>query len=127
MSLGEEELANNRRGLQLFTTSKGTSSQVSSTFKSPVKTRPKLATEEDIHTEVSPSQLRLNRDTEIHNPISVFPTLSQPVMDTKLKNMLLSFQRSIHSDIEFTVHHFKAEKRDLGRDGREVRVKHKFD
>lgn len=93
VAAGEKEFANNRRGLQLFTNSKGTSSQVSSTSNSPDKTRPKLATEEDVHTEVSPSQLLLDRDTEIHNPISAFPTLNQSVMDSKLKEMLLSVQR----------------------------------
>lgn len=79
----------------------------------------------------SKSKLRLTQDTEqdtelshasqpplmcqpLNSSIAEYPTLNQPIMDTTLKDMLLTLQNSIHSEITKLVLNFSSEMSFLG-------------
>lgn len=51
----------------------------------------------------------LNDTRELQYPILEFPTKKQPLMDTILKDMLVSLRSTIHADIMSLTSHFKPE------------------
>lgn len=81
--------------------------------KSPAKSKPGLSQTGELDTEVSHTLLAGSK-ADTQNPIAAFSKSGQPMMDTTLKDMLLSLQSPIHSDIVSMVHHFKTEITDLG-------------
>lgn len=51
----------------------------------------------------------LDDTLELQDSIATFPTNKQPVIDTVLKNMLVSLRSTIHSDMLQLVQQFKTE------------------
>lgn len=50
----------------------------------------------------------------IDNSIAAYPTTNQPVLDTTLRDMLLTLQTSIHFNISKMMHHITSEMTCMG-------------
>lgn len=61
------------------------------------------------NTEVRGFYSSLDDTRELQDSITDFPTLNQPVMDTTLKDMLVSLRSSLHADIMSITQQFKSE------------------
>lgn len=75
---------------------------------SPAKVRMKLdsaAADTGVSPEISPAI----EHTELQSPIARFLTSNQPVLDTQLKEMLLSLHRSLHADFTNITYKFSKE------------------
>lgn len=75
-----------------------TGSGPSSSQSSPAKAWMRLDTE-DTASEVRPALVNLLRQAPAPSPIAAFPTANQLVIDTMLKEMLVSLHSSLHNDI----------------------------
>lgn len=58
--------------------------------------------------------LNLDDTRELIDPISTFPTTNQPIMYTTVKDMLVSFLYSLHSDVMTCIKCFKTDLGELG-------------
>lgn len=64
--------------------------------------------------EMQQCEVRSNADSqedtrELPDSIVAFPTLNQPVLDTTLKDMLISLRRTIHTDMMAFMRKFSSE------------------
>lgn len=79
-----------------------------SASSSPAKSKPKLD-----HTEEDDEAVSLHSsqdDTrELQDSITDFPTANTPIMDTTLKDMLISLRSTLHADIQSLTRQFKSE------------------
>lgn len=80
---------------------------------SPEKThmRPDEGLQDDEVSHAVTGTLSLN---SLHPSIASYPVSNQPVMDTLLKDMLLSLQSSLHADLAALTHKFSSEIHRLG-------------
>lgn len=80
-----------------------------SASSSPAKSRQRMSVEHADTEEVSGLNSSLDDTRELQDSITDFPTSNQPVMDTTLKDMLVSLRSTLHSDILAITHQFKSE------------------
>lgn len=85
------------------------SSATSTPSTSPAKSTLKLSQAEDLNNEVSLPLQPPSVSTALHSTIAILPTTNQPVLDTTLRDMLLTVQSSIHSEIANMIQHFNSE------------------
>lgn len=76
-----------------------TSSAASTPSSSPAKSKMKLTPEAEIQNEGNPLPRPPQEQISFSNSIATYPTSNQPVLDTTLRDMLMTLQSSIHSDI----------------------------
>lgn len=55
---------------------------------------------------------------EFRYPITAFPTTNRPILDTTMKDMLVSLRLSLHSDMMSCLRQFKVESVGAWRSGR---------
>lgn len=93
---------------QEYSSSSQPPSGSSSTSNSPAKSRMRLDNAAQAQ-EVRPALDQLLAQTPLSSPIAAFPTSNQPVIDTMLKEMLISLHSSLHNVISSMFTAFKSE------------------
>lgn len=81
----------------------------SSPSTSLVKSKAKLSHMSDSPADQHASTLSMEDTRELHDSILAFPTNDQPVLDTTLKDMLVSLRSTIHTDILSLMQQFKSD------------------
>ncbi|XP_077341238.1 uncharacterized protein LOC143986704 [Lithobates pipiens] len=76
---------------------------------SPAKSRQRMEAHMNDTEEVSAFNSSMDDTRELQDSITDFPTLNQPVMDTTLKDMLVSLRSTLHADIMAITQQFKTE------------------
>lgn len=84
---------------QLGSTQKLPASQASSSANSPAKTRQRMSQHTPPAAEEGDRGIGIDDTLEFQHAIDAFPTNNQPVMDSKLKEMLVSLRGAIHTDM----------------------------
>lgn len=76
-----------------------TDSQSSSSASSPVKVKQRMVQHASVDTADRDTGSTLDDTLEFQETIAAFPTNNQPVMDSTLKDMLVSLRSAIHTDM----------------------------
>lgn len=85
----------------------------SSSTNSPAKSKPRLDGNV-LGPETSPASDSGDDTRELPELTEMFPTLNKPVLDTVLKDMLLSLRSTIQSDMATCMHRFNREVQEVG-------------
>lgn len=99
-----------------------TNSQTSSSSSSPVKAKQQHLQGNNMAEEETDTSL--NDTRELQDSILEFPTKNQPVIDTTLKDMLVSLRSTLHADILTLTSHFKTEMKAVN--NRVTHIEHKM-
>lgn len=79
--------------------------------RSPAKSKPCIA---DVNQQVNAGQDSMEDTRELVDPINNFPTANKPILDTTLKDMLVSLCSSLHADMMQCMKKIKTEVGELG-------------